>query len=71
MAEGIEFAGKGSDADISGSMPKALPTGSLTPGGPIEGPPETNKGASTGNSIPTNSAGAVPAGSGIQFAGDV
>lgn len=69
--KGVSFAGDGMK-DISGSAPKALPTGSLGANGPVQGPPSTNMGKTT--DVPTNpsqNAGMVPKGSGVQFAGDV
>jgi hypothetical protein len=69
--KGVSFAGDG-DKDISGSAPKALPTGSLGANGPVMGPPETNKGMTSDVPVnPSQNAGMVPKGSGVQFAGDV
>ena len=73
MAErGISFAGNGGD-DVSSSMPKALPTGSLGNGGPIMAGPETNRGATADAPVrPANAIGDAPSGSGtIQFVGDI
>jgi len=70
---GVSFAGEGGK-DVGDSMPRALPTGSLGAGGPVDGPPDTNKGMSA--DAPTNPKGGnvvgMPEKGGpVDFAGDV
>jgi len=68
--DGVKFAGSGS-ADISNEMPKALPTESMSKGGPVEGGPDTNEGMIAPTGIKQTD-GAMPSGSGtVQFTGDV
>ena len=68
---GVSFAGDGMK-DVGGSMPKALPTGGLSAGGPVDGPPETNKGMSAEcPTNPSNGQGMPEKGGPVQFAGDV
>ena len=51
---GIDFT---PDLGDSGQMPKDIPTGSLSEGGPIKGGPDTNRGASTGSTDISNGMG--------------
>lgn len=62
----MKFAGNGSE-DVSGGMPRELPSASLTDGGPVVFPKGAEQGMSCGSCEATNYVGGVETGGGVTF----
>jgi len=69
MAQGVSFAGDGKK-DVSDKMPGYMGDMGMSSGGPVMGPPETNKGATAPETLKQTEE--MPQGNAnIKFAGDI
>ena len=66
----VQFAGDGSK-DVSSEMPKFMASSQCSEGGPVVGPPDTNKGGQGPTKL-AQTEGPVPSGDGtVKFVGDI